>query len=306
MHAHTTAPNPDAGPWTTRRLLEWISGALERQGLESPRLCAELLVSHVLGCERLRLYMEAERPAGPLELEALRDLTRRALESEPVQYLVGEAWFFSIAFKVDRRALIPRPSSETIIEHVLQLVRADSSLAPGGSLAIADVCTGSGCLAISLLKNLPHARAIATDVSRDALDLALENARHQHVDDRIDFLEGDLLLPLRDRAPASPLDVLVSNPPYIPDQEWDDVGPNVRDYEPEIALRGGEDGMRFVGPVLDEGPRLLRPGGALAIELASSSAQAALERAIANPLLADAHVLDDFEGLPRVLVARRV
>jgi len=292
--------------WTTRRLLGWISGALERKGLDSPRLCAELLVSHVLGCERLRLYMEADRPAEPLELATLRDLTRRALDHEPVQYLVGEAWFFSMAFKVDQRALIPRPSSETIVEHVLQLERSDSSLAPGGSLALADIGTGSGCLAIALLKHLPGARAIATDVSAPALELTRENAARHGVLDRLDLARGDLLEPLRDRPGGAPLDVLVSNPPYIPDAEWGEVARNVRDYEPEGALRGGPDGLRFVGPLIDRAPSALVEGGALAIEIASSSADEALARARANPRLGDAHVLDDFEGLARVLAARRV
>src|SRR6185295_16304457 len=138
------------------------------------RLQAELLMAHVLGCERLRLYMDADRPASPLERSALRDLVGRALGHEPVQYLTGEAWFFSLPFKVDRRVLIPRPATETIVEHVLQHARAEAGFGgkTGEGVVIADVCTGSGCIAIALLKNLPQARAVATDVSPDALEVA--------------------------------------------------------------------------------------------------------------------------------------
>ncbi len=301
--------------WTTRTLLAWLADAFTKKDLDSPRLLAELLVAHVLGVERLKLYLEPDRPATPLERQALRDLVTRALKHEPVQYLVGQAWFFGVPIRTDRRALIPRPSTQTIVEHVLQDVRArapDSHAgAKGEGLLLADVGTGSGCIAIALLKNLPGARAVATDISDDALALARENAQRAGVHDRLDLLAGDLLDPL-DRHPVAravgSLDYLASNPPYIPDDEWDAVEPNVKDHEPRLALRGGADGLdivrRLIGPDADA-PRRLKPGGTILVEVATSRATQALALARAHPLLRDARVLDDSDALPRVIVARR-
>jgi release factor glutamine methyltransferase len=305
------ASTPAPGQWTTRALLAWMTKAFVAKDLDAPRLCAELLLSHVIGCDRLRLYMDADRPASDLERDLLRGLVTRALAHEPVQYLVGEGWFFSLPFHVDKRVLIPRPSTETIVEHVLQLVRAEPGFAPGGAMVFADVCTGSGCVAVSLLKNLPDARAAATDVSPDALDVARANATRHAVIDRLDLLRGDLLDALDGHPTGVQLHALVSNPPYIPDSEWNStdpataVGNNVKGFEPEIALRGGPDGLRFVRPLIEHGPTHLREGGLLMIEIAASTATAVLELARAQPTLRDARMLSDVDGLPRVLMARR-
>lgn len=283
-----------------------MSGAFSSKGIESPKLCAEMLVSYVLGCDRLRLYMDADRPATPLERSALRDLVARALANEPVQYLVGEAWFFSLAFKVDRRVLIPRPCTETIVEHMLQHAR----VTPGfESPVIADVCTGSGCIAVAAAKNLRGARVAATDISAEALEVARANAEHHAVADRVEFLQGDLLAPLLQHPIGAEVHYLASNPPYIPDAEWEApgmMGANVKGQEPESALRGGSDGLTFVRPLIDDGPRRLRAGGLLLIEIATSTADRVLELARANPLLADPRVVTDLEGHPRTLIARRV
>lgn len=289
--------------WTTRSLLAWMSEAFTKAGLDSPRLSAELLLSHVLGTDRLRLYMDADRPASPLERSKLRDLAGRALKHEPVQYLVGEAWFFSLPFHVDSRVLVPRPSTETLVERILQHARAE----PGHRQAvIADVCTGSGAIAVALLKNLPEARAAAVDVSPEALEVARHNAARHGVLDRLDLLRGDLLAPLEDHPDGRSLHYLVANPPYIPDHEWDDVPANVRDYEPALALRAGPDGLTHVRPLIERGPELLRPGGLLLVEIASCTAEAALGLAGSHPLLTRARIERDFEGRPRMLEAQRV
>ncbi|HVZ94865.1 MAG TPA: peptide chain release factor N(5)-glutamine methyltransferase [Phycisphaerales bacterium] len=299
-------PHAAGETWTTRQLLAWIVKALAERRIDSPRICAELLISHVLGCDRLHLYMHADRPASPGERERLRTLVSRALAHEPVQYLVGESWFFSLPFSVDARVLIPRPSTETIVEHVIRAAKHDPRYGEEGPL-IADICTGSGCVAVSLLVNLPNARAIATDISQDALDVARANAARHEVDARIDFRQGDLLAPLIS-SPNSSFDVVLSNPPYIPDHEWEApgmVGRNVKGREPEIALRGGPDGLRFITPLINDAPMLLRPGGTLMVEVATSTADAVLALARAQPLLTGAAILPDFEGLPRVLIAHR-
>lgn len=292
--------------WTTRKLLAWMGEAFTAKDLDSPRLSAEILLAHVIGCDRLRLYMEADRPASPLERNKLRDLVKRALEHEPVQYLTGEAWFFGLPMHVDRRVLIPRPSTETIVEHVLQHARSQGHAGESGEgYLIADICTGSGCIAIALARQLRDARLIATDVSADALEIARRNAVRHEVLDRIDLLEGDLLAPLanhptggRDRS----LNYLVANPPYIPDHEWAEVEPNVKDHEPVGALRAGADGLAFVRPIAAEAPRFVRPGGLVLIEVATATIEQARSLLAAHAHIEHVDVLEDHEGLARVVV----
>lgn len=296
--------------WTTRRLLQWMNEAFTHNGLDSPRLMSEMILSHVLGCQRLRLYMEPDRPATELERSNLRDLVSRALKHEPVQYLVGEAWFFGLAFTVDKRVLIPRPATQTIVEYVLQHARNASGFggATGEGVLFADICTGSGCIATSLLFTMKLARAIATDISPDALAVARLNAIRHGVIDRVEPLEGDLIAALGRHPVAGThesLHYIVSNPPYIPDDEWDAVEPNVKDHEPHLALRGGADGLDFVRRLIADAPPLLKPGGLLLIEIPEGRFQEAESLAAASPLLESVRILNDLENKPRVVVAAR-
>ena len=296
-------PNPTQqveAPWTTRRLLSWITDYVGSKGVESPRLVAEMLLAHVIGCERLRLYMEVDRPAAPSELTSLRELIARAAKHEPVQYLVGNAWFFGREFRVDPSVLIPRPSTETLVEHVLQWRKTS----PGhANPIIADIGTGSGCIAITLATQLSDAHLIATDISPGALALAEQNAAQHTVADRIEFVTGSGLEPLRQCSVA--VDVICSNPPYISDAEWGEVAPNVRDYEPTSALRGGTDGLDVIRLLIAEAGALLRPGGQLVVEIAHSQRDAVIELVQQADLLADPLVLKDHEDFWRVLVAQR-
>ena len=290
-----------------------MGGAFERAGLDSPRMSAELLMAHVLGCERLKLYMDADRPASDIERSMLRDLVKRALDHEPVQYLTQEAWFFGRKLHVDSRVLIPRQSSSCLIEAALDHFADNPGLGGknGDGALVADICTGSGALAIALLTSLKGARGVATDISRDALDVAAQNAESNEVEERLDLLEGDLLGALDQHAAASDdasLACLVANPPYIPDHEWETpglVGENVKGHEPEIALRGGADGLVFVRPLIERAPARLKPGGILLIETADSTAAEACSMATSNPLLTDVRLLKDHEGLARAMHAVR-
>lgn len=278
-----------------------MSEAFSKRGLESPRLLAEMLLTHVVGCDRLALYTEADRPASPAERSRLRALVGRALAHEPVQYLVGEQWFFSLPFAVDRRVLIPRPSTETILEALLQHTRGADHPQPG---ALADICTGSGCVAIAALKHLPGWSAVAGDISADALHVARANAERHGVAARLELREGDGLS-VFGQAEAGAYRCVTANPPYIPDHEWSDVEANVRDHEPALALRGGPEGLDVVGPILSGVASLLEPGGLLLVEVAAWHAERAAEIARSDDRLAEIAVLDDFEGLPRVIRAVR-
>ena len=287
-----------------------MTDAFKQKGLGRPRLLAEDLLAHVIGCKRLSLYTDQDREASEVERSTLRDLVQRALKHEPVQYLVGQEHFFGLQLKVDRRVLIPRPSTQTIIEEVLQHARAQPGFqaGKGAGVLIADICTGSGCIAISLLKNLPGARAVATDISPEALEVARENAQTHGVADRLDFLQGNLLEPLG-LHPLARVDgaitYLVSNPPYIPDHEWETVEPNVKEHEPHLALRGGADGLDLIRPLFAAAPTVLSRDGFMVVEVAASHANTAAEIAAAQDGLTDITVLNDCDNLPRVVRARR-
>lgn len=304
MAASPSSANPSAAEvWTTRRLLKWMTDFFTEKQVDSPRVVAEMLLAHVLGCERLRLYMEADRPASPVELSTLRLLVARAGRHEPVQYLVGHAWFFGRQYEVNRSTLIPRPCTETLVEHVFHWLR----LNPGHAAPlIADIGTGTGCIAISFAARMPDARVIATDISQAALDLAAVNAARHGMSDRIDFRLGDGLEPLRDGPPGQRFDVICSNPPYIADSEWSDVPPNVKDHEPPTALRGGADGLDVIRPLVADAASLMKPGGLLAIEIAHASRDAVVELVRSTRQFENETVLKDHEDLWRVLVANRL
>lgn len=335
-----TEPQRDAGTsvrtdaWTNRRLLSWMTGRFETKQVDAARVVAEMLLAHVLGCDRMRLYMEADRPATPEELSSLRGLVQRAAAHEPVQYLVGRASFLGREFLVDASTMIPQPCTEDLVTTVLACCGADeheevepdtaepdaagpdaaedaaADPAPTGrtrkrtvEATIADLGTGSGCVAISLALQMPRARVVATDVVPAALDLARRNAERLGAVDRIDFRAGSLLAPLH----AERFDVLCGNLPYIPDTEWDagQVQQSVRDHVPATALRGGADGLDFIRPVIAAAGAHLAPGGHLVLEIAHCQREAVLGLVQEAPDLTGGRVAKDHEGMWRVLVGRR-
>ena len=286
--------SPDSPTWTTRRLLTWTTDFFASRGIEHPRLSAEMLLAHVLSAGRLKLYLDMDRPASELERAAFRDLVERAARHEPVDYLVGSCPFYDLKLSVDPRVAIPRPSTETVVEHIVRHAKRTPGFA---APLVADIGTGSGAIAIAIAKHLPESRVIAIDLSPDALDVAAANARAHGVSQRIEFRLGDLLQPLGPQR----VRYLASNPPYISDQEWAQVNPNVKDYEPESALRGGTDGLRDIRRILQEAHRHLEPPGQVVVEIAASQKDAALQIA-RDAGFNEPHVLADHEHLPRVLV----
>jgi release factor glutamine methyltransferase len=284
-----------ATPWTTKALLDWTASYFRQKGVDNPRLSAEMLLAHVLKTTRLKLYMQPDRPASEPERNAFRALVQRAAQHEPVDYLVGEAPFFSLTLAVNRSVLIPRPSTEAVVEHVLQHARRTPGFA---CPTILDVGTGSGAIAVALAKNMPHAHLLATDTSEAALQLASQNAERHGVREQITFKQGDLYEPVGHKR----FQYVVSNPPYISDAEWEDVAANVKDYEPTEALRAGPDGLTYLRPLIEQARSHLAEPGQLVLEIAASQKQA-VKRLADEAGLANAHVLADHEALPRVLVA---
>ncbi len=286
-----------------------MADSFTARSIDSPRLSAEMLLSHVTECDRLSLYTDPDRPASPAERSKLRSLVARALGNEPIQYLVREAWFFSLPLTVTRVTLIPRPATESLVEHALHWLRSESAgpeTSERSPILAADIGTGSGAIAIALAKNNPALHVLATDVSADALAVARDNAARHGVTDRVELLQGDLLEPIRTRVGAEGLDLFTANPPYISDDEWAAVAPNVKDHEPALALRAGPDGLDIIKPLLRDAPDLLRPGGLLLIEHAASHADQVRSLARDDARLSRVETLRDFEALPRVLKAERV
>jgi release factor glutamine methyltransferase len=289
----------NAEVWTSRALLDWMNERFTTSGVEPPRLVAEMLLSSVLQQQRIDMYADIDRPATDAERAALRPLVQRALQGEPVQHILGEAWFFGMPFLVDRSALIPRSATETMVEHVLQWWRTRETIDDG---CIADIGTGGGCIAIALAANLPETAVIATDISEEALDLARRNAERHGVVDRIEFRLGKGLDPLGD---SELFDAMCSNPPYIPDHEFQSLDASVADWEPPAALCGGPDGLEVAGPLITGGGEHLRHGGLLIVEIATSSAKAAQSLAGESPNLQNENILRDQHGDARFITAVR-
>jgi len=295
----TTDRHAATDAWTTRRLLDWMHSHFDRKQVDSPRLCGELLLAHVIGCERLRLYMEIDRPADRDELERLRGLVQRVAAQEPIQQVTGEAWFYGRPFRVDRSTLIPRPSTETLVERAVRDLRAAGVTAP----AILDVGTGTGCIGVTLALELPESRVVATDIAGDAVVLARANAARHGVSERFDTRQGSLFEPL---APDDgSFDLIVSNPPYVPDHEWPAIAPNVRDHEPPGALRGGADGLDVIRPLLAGASTWLKPSGRLYVEIAHCHREEVTHLLEQSGEWEGIEVIADHEQLDRVAVARK-
>ena len=243
------------GP-TVLEIVKKTTDFLQERGVESPRLNAELLIGHALGLKRMQLYLQFERILAEPELEKIRPLVRRRGKREPVQYIVGETDFSGLKLKVDRRALIPRPETELLIELIV-------SRRPGPPARVLDLGTGTGAIALALAKAWPEAQVTAVDTSAEALDLARENAAATGLAERVTFLLSDWMA----QVPAEPLfDVIVANPPYLSTEETAESLPEVRDFEPALALTAGDRGLAALRVILAEAPRFLAPGGLLALE----------------------------------------
>ncbi len=266
----------------------------EKHGIESPRLNIELLLAHLLKKKRLKLYLEFERELDETTLEKLREMVRRRADGEPLQYITGVAEFCGLEFAVDRRVLIPRPETELLVEETV------SRIANRGSRnVIVDLGTGSGCIAVTLAKQLPTAEIYATDASADALEVAKSNARRHGVEKNIRFLQGDLLQALPD---SLRVDAIVSNPPYVATGELARLPKEVREFEPVQALVAGDDGLDVFRRIIADARRFLSPSGFVALELGAGQ-RAAVEQLFVERGYAVAQVVKDLQGHERVVVA---
>lgn len=242
--------------FTVLEIIKKTTDFLAAKGVESARLNAELLIGHALERKRMQLYLEFERPLTEAELERIRPLVRRRAQREPLQYIVGETEFCGLRLAVDRRALIPRPETELLVEHVRR-VRGETSPS-----RILDLGTGSGAIALALAAALPTAAVVAVDRSPEALELARSNAARTGFAGRVTWVVSDWF----EAVPPDAYDVVVSNPPYLTAEETEQASPEVRDFEPRSALAAADEGCADLVRIIAAAPRYLAPGGLLALE----------------------------------------
>lgn len=259
--------------WAIQGILNVATEFLRDKGIESPRLCAEVLLSHQLKKNRVELYLEFDKPLNPLEIAGYRSLIRRRLKREPLQYIIGHQEFWSLDFLVSPAVLIPRPETELLVEEALKL-RERNLFSNSCYPKILDLGTGSGVIAISLAKEIQNATLVASDISFEALALAKDNARYHNLNGRITFCQGDLWQPFSHSSVS--FDMIISNPPYIPSEAFKALPPEVRYYEPRVALDGHENGMYFIKRIIKESEMYLKPGGWLLIEMDPNQTERAL------------------------------
>ncbi len=273
---------------------------LTKKGVDSPRLQVELLLAHQLKLPRMQLYLNFERALSTPELEGVREMVRRRGLREPLQHIVGSTCFCGYEFAVNRNVLVPRPETELLAEYGWTYLQSLNH-ANCSPRTLLDWGTGSGCLAVTLAAKCPAIQAWAVDISPEALTIARQNADQNAVADRIQFLEGPgfQALPV-----GSQFDLIVSNPPYIPAADIAVLDPEVRDFDPRLALDGGADGLDCYRALAAEAPAFLRADGRLALELGDDQEPAVRRLFEAEKWIVE-QVKNDYAGKPRILIARR-
>jgi release factor glutamine methyltransferase len=280
--------------WTVGRVVRWAADDFRARGIENPRLEAELLLAHALSIDRMRIIVEPERLLDPVELSLYRDFIRRRRKGEPIAYIRGQKEFYGRIFRVDARVLVPRPDTETLVETAL---RRSTHAKVGGRYL--DLCTGSGCVAISLARERPTCQVFAVDLSEDALAVARQNAVRLGAVRQVAWLGGDLFAALAE-TPDLRFDLLTANPPYIARADLGALMVDIREFEPQVALSGGEDGLDVTRRIVAQAPRWLRAGGALAVEIGSEQAEP-VARLFGEAGFADVAVDRDGALRPRVV-----
>jgi release factor glutamine methyltransferase len=277
---------------TVLELLQTTTAYFGKKGVEQPRLSIEHLLADSLGKKRIELYLEFDRSLSALELEPLREKVRRRAEGEPLQHLLGHWDFYGRTFKTDKRALIPRPETELLVDTLLKEVTKGEP-----STRLVDVGTGSGVLAITLALERPELEVFALDLSEEALDLARENAERLGVLDRVAFRRSDLLEGIE-----GPFHWVVANLPYIPTSDLNGLQREVK-YDPGLALDGGKDGLTIIKRLIESVPGKIASNGMIALEIGQGQSQRVLGF-LADHNYRDISIKKDYQGVERLLIAR--
>jgi release factor glutamine methyltransferase len=294
--------------WTIQRLLNWMTDYYTKNGIDAPRLNAELLLSHVLKMERIELYTHFDKIVTNEQLDILHDLVKRAGQHEPIGYLTGKTEFYSLQLEVSPDCMIPRPETELLVERAIEFLRTRT-----GPQFVCDLCTGGGCIAVAIAKNSPQAKIIATDICDAALNVAAKNIEKHDLQDRIKLLHGDLFepvvpqldveKPVRHSQGGGGFDLIVCNPPYVSVSEFEKLDKCVKDYEPRLALFAGVDGLDVYRRIIDKADRFLRPDGALILEIGYAQGSAIKDLLEKSGAFAEIKIEKDFNGNDRIATA---
>jgi len=277
-----------------REALQSTTQTLCRAGIADASVEAELLLGHILGMSKTQLYTEPERNLTSVETEHLRNLVRRRLAREPAAYILGHCEFYGIDFYIDYHTFIPRPETELLVEKAVELAHRVSHR--GKQITIADIGTGCGAIAVSLALALPGAKIYGTDISDSALRAAGMNCQRHAVSDQVELLQGNLLEPL-----PQPVDMIVANLPYIRSCEFEDLCPEIRDYEPTMALAGGEDGLDIIQQMLEQMPGKLSQGACFLLEIGKGQGGMVTSLAKSYFPRANIELVFDLGGIERVV-----
>jgi len=278
--------------WTIRDVLNWTRGYFEAAGIVQPRLEAEILLAHTLDVERLNLYTSPDQPLTIDERSRYRTVVKRRRGGTPLQHLIGEVQFFGLRFRVSCDALIPRPETEELLDHILRLVPRNRRI------ACLDVGTGTGVIAICLARYFPRATVTAIDISEQALGLARENAALNDVEDRIEFIKSDWFEHV-----AGAYDLIASNPPYVAAEEMEELPAEVRKHEPRVALDGGVGGLEEIAALIEAAPEHMNRDGLIFLEIGHRQDAQAVEMLMQRGF-ADVRMESDLAGKMRYAVAR--
>lgn len=284
-----------ATAWTIRALMEWTEKHFQQKGFESPRLEAQLLLAHALECRRVELYTRWDEVIQEDRRSRFRELVQRRLEGCPAMYLVGRREFYTLDFEVTPAVLIPRPETELLVTEALKKIRDISEP------RVLDVGTGSGCIAVAIAHRSRNAQVTAIDVSAEALAVARRNAERHGVAERIQFSPSDLFGGLAENAE---FDVIASNPPYVSRDEFERLAEHVQNFEPKLALDGGDDGFAVYDRLIPGARKHLRAGGWLLLEIGASQEAGIRERLEKSGYLIERFQRDD-SGLPRLAIAQK-
>ena len=279
--------------WTIKKILDWTTEYFKKHQIENPHLEAEIILAHALHIDRIRLYIDFEKELDKPSLELFKGFITRRVKGEPAAYITGSKQFMSLIFKVTPDVLIPRPETEMLIESVIEISKIIE-----GKLTVLDIGTGSGAIAVSLAKFVDNIAVTATDISKKALEVAIENAKKHQVENKISFIEADLF-PVE----TQKYDIIVSNPPYIKTAEIKTLQIEIRDYEPHSALDGGPDGLDFYKKIAEKSDNYLNENGRLILEVGYDGAKDVAVLVQDALKTKNIRIKKDLNGVDRVVIA---
>jgi release factor glutamine methyltransferase len=284
--------------WTIQKLLNWVAEYFKNKGVDSPRLSAELLLSHILHLKRIELYTQFNKIVEQDKLTELRELVRRAAQHEPIAYLTGKKEFYSLEFEITKDCFIPRPETEMLVERAIEFLRNRN-----GVQLVCDLCTGCACIAVAIARNFVDCRIVATDISDAALDVAKRNVIKHGLGNRIKLLKGDLFEPIIPGLGPAKFDLVVCNPPYVSEPEFEKLPPNVKDFEPRSTLTAGPDGLDVIKRVIAGAGQFLKPAAALMLEIANEHGPTVAKLLEESACFKTVTIEKDYQKLDRLAIA---